>query len=117
MTQGRLRPMIAPMIVGLLCTLGLRGCLVDLPARFIYQVGDSITMSVAWENDSWGTRVPSGYTYKAHSFMGDRIADHVEKVTYYGERNAPERLVIELGSNDARAGWSSSEGESSDRGS
>jgi hypothetical protein len=74
--------------------------------RSIYMVGDSLLAGASWGNDSFDDPAPDGYGVKVDAFMGQTAADHLAGVTHYAGGDAPERLVIALGTNDARdGGW------------
>lgn len=77
--------------------------------KSVYMVGDSILMSASWNNSSFTKAAPKGYSVKVDAFMGKTVADYQEQVAAYGKQDAPERLVIELGTNDAHDGWSAAD--------
>lgn len=100
--------------VGLAMTAA--GCNVDPIAnkpKSVYVVGDSIVASAAWNNDArFAVPAPEGYSVKVDAFMGQTVADHLAGVRKYASQNVPERLVIELGTNDARdGGWTQSDAD------
>ena len=80
--------------------------------RSVYVVGDSIVAGAALNNDArFAEPAPDGYAVKVDAFMGQTVADHIDQVRSYAADNTPERLVIELGTNDARndGGWTASD--------
>ena len=96
-----------------IAVLALTGCSKDPIAgvdRSIYLVGDSVMASAEWGNGTWDDPAPDGYKTRTEAFGGKTAADHLEEVRRYASENVPERLVVELGTNEARAGgWGPSD--------
>lgn len=77
----------------------------------VLMVGDSIMMSASWSNDAFDAYGPKTYStfkgsaVKVDAFMGKKVTDYQSEVADYGSKDAPARLVIELGTNDSGDGW------------
>ena len=108
-----MRKLIVP-ILALSIAFVATGCNIDPIAnkpKSVYVVGDSIVASAAWNNDArFAVPAPAGYSVKVDAFMNQTVDDHLAGVRKYAAQDVPERLVIELGTNDARnGGWTQSD--------
>lgn len=103
---------IIALALAALIALSVSACNIDpivTNKKSVYMVGDSILMSASWNNDAFNKPAPKGYAVKVDAFMGKKVADYQDAVASYGKQDAPERLVIELGTNDAHDGWSAAD--------
>jgi hypothetical protein len=77
----------------------------------IYLVGDSILFDATALNLTFTKPAPAGYGVRVDADLGATATRWLASVQGYAAQNVPERLVIELGTNDARngGGWSAAD--------
>ena len=102
---------IAALVVAL---VALSGCdpIEDQPKSF-YFVGDSILFDMTLGNTSFYVRQPAGYAARVDGKPGATTADWLPSVQKYAAQDVPERLIVELGTNEARDadGWTEADAD------
>jgi hypothetical protein len=101
------------MAAGLVLVAGASGSCDPIAgkAASIYFVGDSILFDATVYNTTFKQPAPTGYGVRVDSDIGATSARWLASVQAYAKQNVPERLVVELGTNDARndGGWSAAD--------
>ncbi len=101
-------------LVGVVGLVALSACdpIEDQPKSF-YFVGDSILFDMTLGNTMFYVHQPAGYAARVDGKPGATTADWLPSVQKYAAQDVPERLIIELGTNEARDadGWTDADAE------
>ena len=84
----------------------------DQPKSF-YFIGDSILFDMTLGNTSFYVHQPAGYAARVDGKPGATTADWLPSVEKYAAQDVPERLIVELGTNEARDadGWTEADAD------